>query len=349
MTKRTRRFITACTAGLLFLAVLAPLPALTIKLGSLAPEGSPWDSALKKLAVEWNRISRGQITLKIFPGGIAGDEPDMVRKIRINQLQAAAITGIGLQQIANDILTIQLPLLIRTDGEFAYVLEKMQPTFNTLLEEKGFTPLAWSLAGWATFFAQEPVVWPEDLMKQKLQVDDASPEMTQAWKKMGFHVVPLPSTSVMSALQSGMVEAFTLTPLTAAAMQWFALAPNMAGLRWAPMVGGIIVSNRTWQRVPADLKPKLLDAIQVVLADLDQESRALEDRALEVMLDNGLQVHPLPPEAEAEWRRVVETGFSLIIGKSFSEAVYDEIRAHLGEYRRNAASSPEGDNDSGAR
>jgi TRAP-type C4-dicarboxylate transport system substrate-binding protein len=328
-----RRLVTACTAGLLFLAVLAPAPALTIKLGSLAPDGSPWDTALKKLAVEWNRISGGQITLKIFPGGIAGDEPDMVRKIRINQLQAAAISGIGLQQIANDILTLQLPLLIRTDEEFAYVLEKMRPTFDRLLEEKGFTALAWLLAGWATFFAREPVIWPEDLMKQKLQVDDASPEMTQAWKKMGFHVVPLPTTVVMSALQSGMVEAFTLTPLTAAAMQWFALAPNMAGLRWAPMVGGIIVSNRTWQRVPDALKPELLAAIRAVLADLEQESRALEARALEVMKDNGLVVHPLPPAAEEEWRRVVESGFSLIAGKSFSQEVYAEIRSHLAEYR----------------
>jgi TRAP-type C4-dicarboxylate transport system substrate-binding protein len=331
--RSSRRLVTACTASLLFLAVLAPAPALTIKLGSLAPDGSPWDTALKKLAVEWNRISGGQITLKIFPGGIAGDEPDMVRKIRIDQLQAAAISGIGLQQIANDILTLQLPLLIRTDEEFAYVLEKMRPTFDRLLEEKGFTALAWLLAGWATFFAREPVIWPEDLMKQKLQVDDASPEMTQAWKKMGFHVVPLPTTVVMSALQSGMVEAFTLTPLTAAAMQWFALAPNMAGLRWAPMVGGIIVSNRTWQRVPDALKPELLAAIRAVLADLEQESRALEARALEVMKDNGLVVHPLPPAAEEEWRRVVESGFSLIAGKSFSQEVYAEIRSHLAEYR----------------
>jgi TRAP-type C4-dicarboxylate transport system substrate-binding protein len=341
LTTRTRRLFTACTAGLLFLAVLSPAPALTIKLGSLAPEGSPWDSALKKLAVEWNRISRGQVTLKIFPGGIAGDEPDMVRKIRINQLQAAAITGIGLQQIANDILTIQLPLLIRTDGEFEYVLAEMQPTFNTLLEQKGFTALAWSLAGWATFFTRDPVIYPQDLMKQKLQVDDGSPEMTQAWKKMGFHVVPLPATSVMSALQSGMVEAFTLTPLTAAAMQWFALAPNMAGLRWAPMVGGIIISNRTWARVPDNLKPELLAAIRVVLADLEGETRALEDKALEVMLNNGLQVHPLPAAAEEEWRRVVEDGFGLIIGKSFSAQVYEEIRTHLEVYR--ASFEPEGD------
>jgi TRAP-type C4-dicarboxylate transport system substrate-binding protein len=327
-----RRARSACLAGLLFLAVLLPAPALTIKLGSLAPEGSPWDTALKKLAADWDRISGGEIVLKIFPGGIAGDEPDMVRKIRINQLQAAALTGIGLQQIANDILTIQLPLLIRTDEEFDYVLEKMQPTFNRLLKEKGFTALAWSLAGWATFFARDPVVYPRDLMKQKLQVDDSSPEMTLAWKKMGFQVIPLPSTGVMSALQSGMVDAFTLTPLTAAAMQWFALAPNMAGLRWAPMLGGIIVSNRTWDRVPDALKPEMIAAIRRILSDLDRETRILEDKALAVMKDNGLQIHPLPPEAEQEWRQVLEQGLDIIIGKSFSAEVYAELRTHLAEY-----------------
>jgi len=121
------------------LIVSAPVSAQVIKLGSLAPEGSPWDKALRRIAADWNTVSNGRLKVRVFAGGIAGDEPNMVRKIRINQLQAAAITGVGLGSIVEDIYAVQLPLLIRTTEEMEYVMAEMEPTLNRMLQEKGFT------------------------------------------------------------------------------------------------------------------------------------------------------------------------------------------------------------------
>ncbi len=104
------------------LIVSAPVSAQVIKLGSLAPEGSPWEKALRRIAADWNTVSNGRLKVRVFAGGIAGDEPNMVRKIRINQLQAAAITGVGLGSIVEDIYAVQLPLLIRTTEEMEYVM-----------------------------------------------------------------------------------------------------------------------------------------------------------------------------------------------------------------------------------
>ncbi len=315
------------------LSLTIPVSALVIKLGSLAPEGSPWDKALKYIASEWKTISGGRISMKIYPGGIAGDEPDMVRKIRINQLQAAALTGIGLANISEDILAIQLPLLVRTDEELYYVLERMRPTFDSLLEEKGFKILGWIFAGWAHFFAKKPVVTPDDLMRQKMQVDDASPKMALAWKKMGFHVVPIPSTQTLSALQSGMVEAFMLTPLTAAAVQWFGLAKNMSSLKMSPMIGGLIISNRIWKRIPKDLKPKLITAVNKQLDILHKKTEGIERQALEIMLENELKINHVPPEVEAQWKDVIYSGFDLVIGNIISKEVFDEVNKHLKDFR----------------
>ncbi len=316
------------------LIVSAPVSAQVIKLGSLAPEGSPWDKALRRIAADWNTVSNGRLKVRVFAGGIAGDEPDMVRKIRINQLQAAAITGVGLGSIVEDIYAVQLPLLIRTTEEMEYVMAEMEPTLNKMLQEKGFTMVAWFLAGWAHLFSKTPAVTPGEVKRLKLQVDYSAPTIIQAWKELGFRMVPVASTEVLTALQSDMLEAFLLTPLTAAAVQWFGLAKNMMDLPIAPMIGGIIISERVWNSIPNDLKPELLSIVEQHLDALSRETTVLEEKAVAIMLENGLQIHQVSPQAEAEWERVMSEGLDLITGKVVSAEMVGEVKMHLAEYRR---------------
>jgi TRAP-type C4-dicarboxylate transport system substrate-binding protein len=311
-----------------------PLSAQVIKLGSLAPEGSPWDKALRRIAVDWNTVSNGRLRVRVFPGGIAGDEPNMVRKIRINQLQAAAITGVGLGSIVEDIYAVQLPLLIRTTEEMEYVMAEMEPTLNGMLEEKGFTMVAWFLAGWAHLFSKAPAVSPGEVKRLKLQVDYSAPAITQAYKELGFRVVPVASTEVLTALQSDMIEAFLLTPLTAAAMQWFGLAKNMMEMPMAPMISGIVISERVWDGIPDDLKPKLLAVVEEHLVTLSHESAALEQEAVAIMLENGLQIHPVSSQLEEQWERVMSEGLDLITGRVVSTDMVEEVKLHLEEYRQ---------------
>src|ERR1700690_381817 len=123
-----RRFL-VLGAVVCALSAAVNVSALTIKLGSLAPVGSPWELGVKKIAAEWERISGGTVTLKIYAGGVAGDEPDMIRKMRIGTLNAALITVTGLQGIFNGVKTLSYPLLVRSDDELSYVLDHMKPFF----------------------------------------------------------------------------------------------------------------------------------------------------------------------------------------------------------------------------
>ncbi len=319
-----------CALGAL---LVLPLSAQTIKLGSLAPEGSPWDNTLKQMAAEWARLSGGRIQMRIYPGGIAGDEQDMVRKMRIRQLDATALTGIGISVIIPDFLGVQRPMLIQTDAELDYVLEQMKPVFERQLEEKGVRLVMWTMAGWAHIFARDAVVYPADLKKQKLHVQPDNPEEIQAWKSMGFRVVPVPSTEVLTSLQSGMLDAFALTPLTAAAVQWFALAPHMSAFNWAPMLGGIVISDSTWKKIPADLRPKLLEAAARLEGELRKETDHLETQALEVMKKYGLAVEDTPPDAVRQWESLADKGFEFLVGKRIDRGVYEQIERHLEQYR----------------
>lgn len=316
-----------------FLCFAASGFPITIKLGSLAPSGSPWDNGLRKIAAEWSRVSGGTVQMRIYAGGITGDEVDMISKMRIGQLQAAGVTGIGLCRIFPGVLAMQLPLTIRTKEELAYVLESMKPWYQKKLEEKGFTVLSWSTVGWAHFFSKEPVVMPDDLKKQKLFLWAGDPDGVQAWKATGFHVVPLSATDILTSLQSGMIDAYTTTPLSTLSYQWFSYTKNMCGMNWAPLLGGIIVSTSAWNSISSDLRPQLAQIVASMSVTMQTEIDAADSQSIEVMKSRGLVVSTVPLAAEAAWQTIVKESVAGLIDKSFDRKSYEMIQKHLADFR----------------
>lgn len=327
-----RRLAAVAAAGAALLAA-ARLPALTIKMGSLAPVGSPWETGLKAIAAEWQRLSNNAITMRLYAGGTVGDEPDMIRKIRIGQLDAAAITVSGLNGIFSGVKALSYPLFLGTDEELAYVLGKMQPFFERKIEEAGFKVVMWAPAGWVYFYSRGPIVTPDDLKRQKLWVWVGDPDEVQAWQSSGFHVVPLPSTDIMTSLQSGMIDALIASPLLAASNQWFGVAQNQMGLRLAPMFGAAVVSLKVWSRIPADLQPKLIAAAQKAADALVPALAKADADAIAVMKQYGLKINPVPAAAEEAWRTFVAKGFELLVGKTFDRESLEMARGYLAEYR----------------
>jgi TRAP-type transport system periplasmic protein len=323
----------AALLGIVVLLAAAPLPALTIKMGSLAPTGSPWEAGLKTIAAEWARLSGNEITLKLYAGGIVGDEPDMIRKMRIGQLDGAAITSSGLNTIFSGVKALSFPLFLRTDEELAYVLGRMKPFLEQEIEKRGFKVVMWAPAGWVYFYTRGVVVTPDDLKTQKVWVWAGDPDEVQAWQSAGFHVVPLPATDIMTSLQGGMLDALLASPLLAASNQWFGITKNQNGLRFAPMFGAAVVSNAAWAKVPKDLQPKLVAAAQKAADALVPQLVKADEDAMAVMKKYGLTINRVPPEAEKEWERFVAKGFEVLVGKMFDRESLEMARGYLAEYR----------------
>jgi TRAP-type C4-dicarboxylate transport system substrate-binding protein len=332
MNIRKRLTYLICAAILLLLPSVYTA-AITIKVASLVPEGSPWHRALLKLAADWREISGGQITVKIYPGGIAGDETDAIRKMRINQIQAAMVTGKGLAYIHPDFFVYQLPFVARNDAELDHLVEELKPELEDLLDQKGFTLLGFSKSGWLHFFANREATTPEEMRKLKLFSLEGGDSIDRALQAMGFQIVSLKANDVFAAMQGGMVEAFAAAPLVAASMQWFALAPNMNGFNWAPLTGALIMTERAWSRIPSELHPQLLASAETILADLYEEAMKVEQRAIEIMKENGLVIHSVSRDTLEEWRDIADTGFSMLIGDTISEEIYEQAMTILEEYR----------------
>lgn len=308
--------------------------SLTIKIGSIAPARSPWDNAIKKMGREWARISGGKVEIKVYAGGITGDEADMIRKMRMGLLGGAALTNLGITHIYADTFVLSTPMLITSDGELNYIFEKMKPYFEKEIEKKGFKVIIWSLTGWVNFFTKGKVLYPEDLRKHKISFATGMPQMEQAFKKAGYYVIPNDLNDLMMALQSGMVDACYMPPLLAASGQYFAQVPNMCSLKVAPLLGGIVLSTKIWEQIPDEYRKEMIAVLKKISDDLYQEVSKLEKDAIEKMKEHDLVVNEAPADSLIKWKAAAEKGMDELIGKAYSKEVYDQVMSYLKEYHK---------------
>ena len=324
---------------LLLFLVTIPLQAqgrrIVINMGTLAPEGTAWHDALLQMRQDWNRISRGQVVLRIFPSGVQGDENTMIRKMRIGQLQAVAVSGNGLSRIEPAISCLQIPLMLASYEELDYVRDRLAPQLEGMIEQKGFKILNWADAGWVRFFTKRPASTLDDIRGMKLLTSAGDPETEELYKDFGFQVVPLPYTEVLTALQTGLIEAVQGPPLYAMVEQWFGpgLAPHMTEVKWAPLVGATVISNRAWERIPASMRPQLLEAARSAGRRLLPEIRQLNEEAVPAMTKRGLNVVRPDSAALASWFAEAKDAYPKLRGRYVSADLFDEVERLLNEFR----------------
>ncbi len=314
-------------------APAAAAPEMLIKMGTSAPEGSSWHQIIQEMGERWKQAPGGGVTLRLYPGGVLGDEPDLVRKMRVGQIQAAALTAVGLSHIDPSVAALQIPMMFRSYDELDFVRERLRPMLEKRLEEKDFVVLNWGDAGWVMFFAKERFATPDDLKRMKLFVWAGDNDAVEIWKASGFHPVPLATTDIMPGLQSGLINAFDTTPLLALASQWFGLAPHLLDLKWSPLVGATVVTRKAWQGVPAEARPFLLKTAAEAGERLRSDIRAANDQAIVAMKKRGLTIVPLTPEAEGAWRKAAEAAYPKIRGPIVPAGMFDEVQRLRDEYR----------------
>ena len=335
--KLTQILLATCLA---LFAVNASAKNVVIKLATVAPKDSTWHEFLQDLDDKWREASGGTVRLRIFAGTL-GDEDDIMRRIRIGQLDAATVTSAGLSTVHAAAKAFHIPLAFASYEELDYVQSRIAKTLEATLKEKGIIVLSWGDAGWVHFFTKSPVQHPDDLRKQKLFVwaaGDAT-EVEELWKKMGFKPVPLSSVDMLPALQTGMITAYQAPPLAALANQWFAFTDSMTDLKWAPLTGATVISTRAWSRIPADLRPILLKLTQETGAKLRNDVRELEQNAIAAMIKRGLQVVPVPPEALKEWEALTRSVYADIRGKIVPTEYFDEVLRLRDEFRASSSGS----------
>jgi TRAP-type transport system periplasmic protein len=321
-------------ACLLWAGCLTPAtPQTVIKMGTLAPDGSPWHQTLQIMGEKWRKISNNQVKLVIYPGGVLGDEPDMVNKMRIGQIQAVALSGAGMSTIEPGVMALQIPMMFDSYEELDYVRDRVAPKLEKMIDGRGYLVLNWGDAGWVHFFTTKPVTHLNDMRGLKMFTWAGDNDTLELWKANGFRAVPLAATDILTGLQTGLIEAVPTTPLYALLNQSFGIAHNMTDVKWAPLVGATVISKKTWEALPAAERSDLLNAAREAGTSLRGNIRKMGDDAVATMQKRKLNVVHVDAATADEWRKEAEGVYPKLRGKTVPADLFDEVKSLRDEYR----------------
>jgi len=320
-------------AGISATTARAAAPA-KIRLATLAPKGSSFTKHLQAMGEAWRTAPGGGAQLTLYPDGTMGSEADMVRRMRLGQLQAALVTTSGLIEIEPGSAGLQsMPKVYRNLAEVDFIGEKLQPLLEKRLAEKGFIVLAWSDAGFVRFFSKQPVVSPDDLRKTKLFVAANRPQETDIYRSVGCNPVPLEVADILPSLQTGLIDCICMPPSIALTLQVDKTAPNMLDMNWVPLVGAIIITKKAWDAIPTEAQEAMRKAAVEAGKQIKVDGRRENVESVEAMKKRGLKVNALTPQTDAEWDQVVAKAYPKVRGIAVPPDVYDEIMSQLEAFR----------------
>lgn len=310
-------------------------PPVRIKLATMAPRNSCWEAALREMGQELEKELDGELRFSLYSGGVAGDESNIVRKMRLGQFQAATITTVGLSIIDSAITALShIPLFYQSYEELDYIRDELTPWLKERFYERGFVILNWGDAGWVRFFTEQPMTHPDQLKPQKLFFWSNEAGDPRLWLEFGFQPVPLAATDVLMGLQTGLIDAFDTTPLIALGNQWFALAPNMSTMLWAPLIGATIIKREVWDRFDAAQQETIAEITRRFGQQLQDEARTTDQQAIDTMVQYGLTVHEVPSADLEVWRSMVTGIYPRIRGWMVPVEAFDRVAASRARFRQ---------------
>jgi TRAP-type C4-dicarboxylate transport system substrate-binding protein len=305
--------------------------AVVLKIATLAPEGSSW----MKLFHQWQgRVetrSEGRIKVKFYSGGVQGDEPEVIRKMRLGQLSGAAITGIGLSKIDPQVRALEAA---RTYEELDHARARLGDLLKKKFDEKGFILLGWGDVGPVRIFSQVPIKSLEDLRKTKLWMFSDDAITKELFNALGLRGVPMGVPEVLPSLATGSIDAFFGSPLSTVALQWAPHAKYVTSAVIGMATGATVVTKKAWSELTPEDQKLVIEEARSMEADVKKQIREDNTNALEKLVKQlGLVIVPTPVEMQREVARKAMTVADKA-GAQFSKDFQVEVAKLLEEYRK---------------
>ncbi|MBF0105346.1 MAG: TRAP transporter substrate-binding protein DctP [Deltaproteobacteria bacterium] len=303
--------------------------AAELKLATLAPQGTSLYKGLEAAVNEIDQKTGGRVKIKIFAGGVQGDEKDVVRKMRYGQIDGAALTGVGMGLINSEVRVLELPFLFNNDAEVDKVYSNMFNVFAKKFEEKGFVLLGWAEVGFVKIFSNKPIKKKKDMSGMKMWMWEGDPLAEEMYKAMGVTPVPLAITDVLTSLQTNLIDAAYAPELGAIAFQWHTKTKFMTDINLVNGTGGILFTNKAWAGVSGGDKKIINEIISRRALDLTRNTRRDNIESKGAVQNSGIKIVTLDPAAEEELKAIGKQVRENLVGRLYPQELLDQVLGYL--------------------
>jgi len=323
-----QRFRVAIPAVAVAAAMLCVVPAASaadrkeLRIATVAPSGSSFHKRLQSLGNEWSK-GPGGVSMNIY-AGTQGGELQIVRRMRVGQIQGAMLTSVGLGQIERSVTALQyMPLMFRDWEEVDLVRERLRPDLEARLRAAGYVVLFWGDGGWVRFFSKKPILRVNDMKSMRVFASSGDPQSVEMMQDYYTPVVLEPD-QILLGLRNGMIDALPVPSFLANFNQIPTYAPYMLDLRWAPITGALVLTEKAWKQLDPATQAWLRETSERAGVEMRRASRLEDEQAVQAMKDKqGLKVTPMTAEAEREWRAEVARIYPRIRGTLVPAPMYD--------------------------
>lgn len=330
MRRMTLRIMLAC----LLLPLTGTVMAQTLKIATIAPEGSSWMKDMRAGAEVIKQHTEGRVEFKFYGGGVQGNDKQVQRKMRTGQLHGGAFTSGGLNRFQEEGDIFSLPMLFNTIEEARYVRAVLEPEVRQRLEDAGYVNFGLAAAGFAYMMSNKPLRTLSDLNGQKVWIPEGDPISFAALRALGVAPVVMPVTDVMTGLQTDLLDSVTAPPVGAVVFQWHTELGYITDAPLAYVYAALLIEKRAFEKLtPAD-QAVVRDVMEGIYRKFDRYGVADNDEAMQALLDNGLQQVVPDPAEMREWQTIVNGSHRELAAQGvFDLELLDRIDALLTEYR----------------
>lgn len=361
MNATARPLVRACLAvlslALLMFGLDRPAAAagdrFVLKYACFAPEGSTYLKAMRAWDAELRQRSADRLSFRIYPGGIQGDERDMIRKVRIGQLHMVGMTGIGLGEVLPAIRILEMPAYYRDYAEVDAATRAVEPLLEQMIREKSYELLGWGEAGTVHIFSKEPLDSLADLAASRMWAYEGDTLSAELFRVFNIKPVPLSLADVLTSLESGAINGVYSSPLGMVALQWASKVKYMTEQSLGRAMGGTVISASAFGGLPPDLQALLKETGRKYHAQIVEGARQENTRAIDTLKQQGIKTITIPPAEWASLQQGAATVRTNLTGSqwpaSLLQAVDKAVEAHRAAGGPAPVSKPKAGAASGVR
>ncbi len=263
----------------------------TLKFATLIPADTAWMTEIDRWAAEVYKKSNGRLKFKIYPGGVMGDEPDVLRKIRSRQLQGAFFTGYGVGRIYSSARVLEMPFLFKNTDESDFVRDHLMSEIEAGFRFKGFELLGWPEIGSIHFFSKKPIRSLDELKTRRIWLWQGDPVGEAFSRAAGVSPVSLSIIDVYTQLTAkhGSIDTVYNSTFGALTMQWHTKLSYATNVSMTNAIGSLVVSNRFFKKLPEDLQQLLKTTGKKAGEAINNITRRDNQQSITLLKESGIQ------------------------------------------------------------
>jgi TRAP-type C4-dicarboxylate transport system substrate-binding protein len=194
--------------------------AKIIKVGTVIPQGTTYSKELVKLGEAVQKSTKDRVKMRFYWGGVAGEEPDIMRKVRVGQMDGGVFTAKTLSDVYSDLRLLEVPYSFESRAQSQKALALLEPKITEGLEKAGLIQLGVYELGEVYVVSSKEVKNPSMLTGKKLWLFQGDTLAESFSKSLGMVGVPLPLSDVLAGLSTGMVDTTYGPAIAIVGLQW---------------------------------------------------------------------------------------------------------------------------------